>query len=270
MGLLHRYCRLLALCVLLLITAGALIGGWTTAPVYQQIHRILASVVGLLTIGLVILAWRVKAPRWVRGLSLAAVLLVLIQGALGALSVRLGLPAAVSILHACAAQSFFALTAVLATFASPSVEERLGLEDSGFPSLRGLALIAPALILAQVALGAAYRHGLLGLMPHILGALAATGFVTLVTMIVFTQYAGRVSIIRPAKRLLIITLHQVVLGVLAYVTSIISGETGGSGFLKVAVPVIHVALGALTLGASVLFAVQVRRHLVSPVVSAAL
>ena len=64
---------------------------------------------------------------------------------------------------------------------------------------------------------------------------AAPILAVLVIMIVFTQYSDHEALTKPAKRLLIITLHQVVLGVLAYVTSIITGGTGGSGFWKVAV-----------------------------------
>jgi heme a synthase len=222
--------------------------------------------IGVLTLGLLVWVWRAESRRWIRWLSLGAFLLVVLQGAMGGLAVLTGLPKSVSILHACAAQLFFGLAVALAAFTSPSWQgATLALEDTGFPPLRFAAAIVPVAVLGQTALGAAYRHGALGLMPHVVGALAVTALVLLASTIVLTQHGESRVVAKPAKRLLIITLHQVVLGVLAYVTRIITGGAGGSGFLAVVVPVAHVAVGALTMGASVLFAVQVGRHLHSPV-----
>jgi len=283
MGL-HRYCVLLAVLAFLMVLAGALVTsrdagmavpGWpspsggpsptTERLVLQQVHRTLGMLLGTLT--LVLLVWVVRAgsPRWMRWLSLGAFLLVLFQGSLGGLAVLCGLPQSVSILHASAAQLFFALSAALAAVTAPSWQgESLGLEDMGFPPLRVFASAVPLVVLAQAALGAAYRHGALGLMPHVLGALVVAGLVLLVATIVLTQYSECRALAKPAKRLLIIALHQVVLGVLAYVARIITDEAVRSSPLVVFATVAHVALGALTIGASVILAVQVWRHLHSP------
>ena len=49
-------------------------------------------------------------------------------------------------------------------------------EDSGWPSLRSLAVTASVLTLAQVALGAGFRHRAFGIMPHIVGAIIVAMF----------------------------------------------------------------------------------------------
>ncbi|HEX4413605.1 MAG TPA: COX15/CtaA family protein, partial [Lacipirellulaceae bacterium] len=46
-------------------------------------HRLLASTVGMLTIGLLVLILRNENRRWMKGLGFAALVLVILQGVLG-------------------------------------------------------------------------------------------------------------------------------------------------------------------------------------------
>src|SRR5262245_41990126 len=80
---------------------------------YEHGHRLIASTVGLLTIGLVLFLWRVEPRRWVRRLGWLALLTVVAQGVLGGLTVIYLLPDPISISHAGLAQLFFCLTVSL-------------------------------------------------------------------------------------------------------------------------------------------------------------
>src|SRR5690606_10877834 len=109
---LHRYARLLVVATLLLLGAGGMVTStnsglsvpdWPTTyghnmftyPLsgmvggifYEHGHRLIASAVGMLTIGLVLFLWRVEPRRWVRRLGWLALLAVVVQGVLGGLTV---------------------------------------------------------------------------------------------------------------------------------------------------------------------------------------
>jgi hypothetical protein len=168
------------------------------------------------------------------------------------------------VVHACLAQLSFSMAVALALFTSRGWRSDItALEDSGRPSLFSLAASLPVCVLAQVALGAAYRHSVVGLMPHLIGAVVVTGLVLAVSMIVLTQHGDHRSVAKPAKRLLVIALHQLVLGVLAYFAGIITFETDWQALLVTGFTVAHVAVGALTLAVSVALAIQVVRAVAS-------
>src|SRR6266550_341505 len=80
---------------------------------YEHSHRLVASLVGLLTIALTVVFWLRERRVWLRWLSLAALGLVILQGVLGGLRVVLLQPT-LAIVHAATAQAFFALTIGLA------------------------------------------------------------------------------------------------------------------------------------------------------------
>src|SRR3954466_4754260 len=56
---------------------------WIGGIFFEHIHRLIASVVGLLTIVLAVWLWRSETRRWLRMLGLVAVGAVLLQGILG-------------------------------------------------------------------------------------------------------------------------------------------------------------------------------------------
>src|SRR5688572_15298173 len=73
-------------------------------------HREIAMVVGLLTIVEMAWLWRTAERPAVRNLGVLLLALVLVQGALGGLTVKLRLPAVVSVAHGMLAQTFFCLS----------------------------------------------------------------------------------------------------------------------------------------------------------------
>ncbi len=278
---LHRYAMLLVVSTLFLVMAGASVTSndaglsvpdWplsygkvmppmTGGIFYEHGHRMVATTVGLLTIILVVWLWRSDERRWMKRLGLAALAGVVVQGVLGGLTVIFLLPRPVSIAHACLAQLFFSTTVAIALFTSPGWRREVRpVEDSGTPSLRSLAVAVPVVILCQLALGAAYRHKLIGLVPHVVGALVVAGIVLMTAMFVFTQFGSHRALRKSAHALAGVTVVQVFLGIAAYMSRISYVETARPEPVMVLFTVLHVAVGAMTLGSGVLFAIQVLRH----------
>src|SRR2546423_6762019 len=99
---------------------------------YEHGHRMVATTVGILTVVLAIWLARREPRRWVRRLGLLAVAAVVAQGVLGGLTVIFLLPTAVSVAHACLAQTFFCLTVAIAVVTSPCWEPWEGKRSAGY------------------------------------------------------------------------------------------------------------------------------------------
>src|SRR3954453_13049152 len=84
---------------------------------YEHSHRLMGSVVGMLSIALTIWAWKTEPRRWVRWLATGVLGAVVFQGVLGGLRVVL-VKLDLAIVHACVAQAFFCLTALCAIVTS--------------------------------------------------------------------------------------------------------------------------------------------------------
>jgi cytochrome c oxidase assembly protein subunit 15 len=223
----------------------------------------IATVVGILTIILAIWIQRTDKRSWMRKLGWAALGAVVAQGLLGGMTVLMLQPPAVSTAHACLAQLFFSMTVAIALFTSRGwQQEQAQVEDYGRPRLRTLAIIAPMLVLCQIALGAAFRHRALSLLPHILGAVVVTVAILFVAMFVLQQFGKHPTLRKAATALLAITSFQVLLGVGAYYTRAMAAELP---LAMVLTTVAHVAAGGLTLASTFVLSIQIRRNVQSPV-----
>ena len=282
---LHRYCVLLAVATLFLVVAGASVTSndaglsvpdWplsygkvmppmTGGIFYEHGHRLVASTVGLLTIVLAVWMSMSESRKWMRRLGFVALAAVVAQGILGGMTVIFMLPKAVSIAHACLAELFFSLTVALAIFTSNSwIQGPRPCEDNGWPSLRSLAILLPVTALAQVALGASYRHRLLGIVPHVLGAVVVMAFAMMVAVFVLMQYRSHVPMARTAKILLGLVTCQVFLGIAAYMSRISAMESGQRTAAMIGFTVAHVAVGASVMATSVALALWVVRDVRKP------
>ena len=126
---------------------------------WEHGHRMMATTVGMLTIGLVIYLFVRERRQWVRRLGLIALFGVIAQGLLGGLTVKLMLPLWVSSAHATLAQFFFCTVVSLAVFTSSSwMQDRPTIEEQSGLSLRYLCVAAAAAILVQLIIGATLRH----------------------------------------------------------------------------------------------------------------
>src|SRR5205823_2637314 len=126
---------------------------------WEHGHRMVATVVGLLTIALALYI-QLREPRaWVKRLGWSALGAVVAQGLLGGLTVKLNLPLAVSAAHATLAQLFFLITVSLAVVTSRRWMENdapvTGAEGS---HVRTMCVASLAVILTQLVLGATLRH----------------------------------------------------------------------------------------------------------------
>jgi len=282
---LHRFAIFTASVTLVLIVAGALVtsndaglsvpdwptsfGSYYKIPhmvggiKYEHSHRMVAEFVGLLTIILAVWTWRVEKRRWMRLLGVAALGTVIVQGILGGLTVLFFLPPIVSSAHALVAQTFFCIAVAIAVFTGRRwIEEEPRTEfDQRRPALFTLILLAIFVLYVQLFLGAMFRHHGLSWWPHIVNAGLVAIVVSWTTIRAITVYPHVDAIRRPAVAMLFLMLAQLCLGFLAFVTRVMWGKDAGQPELPMVIStVVHVAVGALLLAATIVLAIQVWRH----------
>src|SRR5262249_15110711 len=154
-----------------------------------------------------------------------ALALVIAQGILGGLTVKMFLPWYVSTAHATMAQAFFSITVVLALFTSRPwleaiPEPRIDHRVSG---MRTLSVLTTASILLQLILGAAFRHSGLRLLPHVISAVVVTALILWTSARVLLDREMAPAARRPANWMLFLLLLQLCLGVAAYMTHVVWG-----------------------------------------------
>ena len=141
---------------------------WVGGIFYEHVHRLAASVVGLLTLGLTTWILLTETRKWVKVLGIAAAAAVVIQGLLGGLRV-VELWAWMGIFHACLAQAFLALVCVIALvnsrwwFVLGETDNRSADARAATKGLGKVLLVLAHLIFLQLALGATMRHAHAGL-----------------------------------------------------------------------------------------------------------
>jgi len=269
---LHRFAVFTAGCTFLLLIAGALVTSndaglavpdWPLSYgslwppmvggiMYEHGHRMIATLVGILTIVLAVWAWRRESRPWVRNLAWAALALVVAQGVLGGITVKFLLPPPVSSAHATLAELFFITIVSLAVFTSRWWLSALPqLEDRGSPSLHALTVWTSVLILLQIVLGAAFRHNAFGIIPHIIGAVIVTGMVFWTVLVVARRFREVKDLRRAARYLEILLGTQLVLGGVAYWAVLAARDAIQPTPAYVTITVAHVAVGALTFASSV-------------------
>lgn len=289
---LHRFALLVASATFVLILAGALVtsnGAGLAVPdwplsfgrlhppmgmiggvFYEHGHRMIATAVGLLTIGLNIYLWRREPRRWVRRLGLLALGAVVLQGLLGGLTVLLLLPLPVSTAHASLAQIFFCLTVSIAVFTAPGWRAGRELfDDAGAFPLPTWFAAATAAVFVQLVLGAALRHSASWdehlptelVIAHATGAVVVTLVLGGGVAAALRRHKGVTYLARPARLAGALLILQLALGVLSYLARLRSpGEPQPLGPM-VGVTVAHVATGALLLAVTLVLTLRAFRVL---------
>jgi len=132
---------------------------------YEHTHRMLASIVGLLTLILTVWLLRVKSmPVWVRRLGIIAFVAVVLQGVLGGLTVKFFLPVWLSTFHGVLAQTFFLIVILIAYTLSVERNRRWKVEEESYdPLFMRLTIILLAMIYIQLIIGNLMRHAQAGL-----------------------------------------------------------------------------------------------------------
>ena len=292
---LHRFAVLTAAATFCLIVAGGLVTStesglsvpdWPTTygqnmfafPLskmvggirFEHTHRLIASTVGLLTVILAVWLARREPRRSVRRLGYFALGAVIAQGLLGGLTVILLLPPAISVAHACLAQTFFCLTVAIAVVTSRRWKDRapasVRAAYAADPVARIVA-VTGAVVFLQLLAGAVMRHMKAGLaipdfplalgrivppltafpvavhFAHRVGALVVAAFVALCVVRAFRS--GRPGAERAAVWLAALVLLQITLGA----ATVLTGKA-------VIMTTAHVAMGALLLGSTVAFGIS--------------
>jgi len=268
----HRYAIFLAVCTFILLIAGALVTsneaalsvpdwplsyGTLTPPMvggirYEHTHRVIAALVGLLTIGLAVLLWRKDQRKWLRNLGFAAIGVVVAQGVLGGLTVLLYLHYGMPVAHACLAQIFFGAVVSLAVFTSRWWTSELPqLEDHGSPSIHTLATLNAVVIFLQVVLGAGFRHRDIPIWPHAAGALVVLATVTWTAIALRKRFEGSREMSRARILLHAIFGTQFLLGIGAWWSRITTADAPQPMPVMVSLTVIHTVVGALLFALSV-------------------
>ena len=228
---------------------------------YEHSHRLLGSVVGLLTVALAAALW----PRGgrLRALGIVAVVAVIAQGVVGGLRVVL-LTDGLAMVHGPLAQGFFALVVAIALITSERMAQPAPALDGG---TRGLTLAAALLVYVQIVFGALLTHaGRIDL--HLVGALAVFALVPVVTARL--RRTGDAVAAPAARALLLLLAVQLLLGVGAYLVRFSTIWIPGGQLTMLALPVAHRLTGGLILAAGVILAVRVMtgsRSATAPVVS---
>ena len=123
----------------------------------EHSHRLLATLVGMITIAVVVLVQR-GAQHELRKWAWGALALVLFQGTLGGITVLLKLPTLVSTAHLATSMAFFCVLLVLAVRTMPSaLGMACNLDDEAQRALLWL-LVAGGLVYLQMIVGALVRH----------------------------------------------------------------------------------------------------------------
>ncbi|HKP13924.1 MAG TPA: COX15/CtaA family protein [Blastocatellia bacterium] len=308
---LHLFAIFVAILTVVLLLAGALVtsneagdsvpdwplsfGRWLIASDrfqsgvrYEYSHRFIAGAVGFATFILALWAWFGDHRKRVRRFALLIFVGVVAQGVLGGLRVLLvssGLlntdvaKPLIAVPHALIAQSFFGSIVAIAVFTSRGWFAAHGPKpDAGGVALRRLTAWSLGVVLAQLVLGAGFRHGAFGLLPHALGAVAVATMVAWTALATLRRHGDDRYLARPARLLVVLLVTQLTLGVLAYITRMsVAGRplAGVADFFArmtiaplssltlqqpvepmISLTAAHLVVGALTLAALVVLALR--------------
>lgn len=231
---------------------------------YEHSHRLMGSLVGLLTISLFIM-FLFKDPRaWIKWLGFVALIAVCIQGVLGGLRVT-EVNLNFAIMHACLAQAFFALLCGICWFTSRDWYEgdeqnsNFSENDSG-KKLRRLSLITTALIYAQIVFGAILRHTGSRLDAHLLFAFLVALHVFLLARRFFSRGEENQKIGQSLPLILIGLLAlQLILGTGAFIFRLTAIGDTTSPLLTDIVTTSHLAFGSLMLISSFVLTLKIYR-----------
>lgn len=196
-------------------------------------HRLLASTAGLVAIALVVVTYRSEPRRSVRWLAVAILLLVIFQGVLGGLRVRLD-ARVLAKLHGCVGPAFFAAVVAYCVVTSrwwwrQTVGGSGRSSDEPAVKASGLvywSMLMLAMSFGQLVLGAFVRHISVSSLPSVYRSLVVMHMVTAAVLVLGTlvqwgvlrlaRFRG-LGVRGSANALMGLILVQVFLGVCTWV-----------------------------------------------------
>lgn len=242
--------------------------GWWRVPAYlaEHGHRLIASLVGILTVVLAAWTWWADPRAWMRKVGVGAVVLVVAQGILGGLRV-LWVSLDLALLHACVAQLFFAVLVAMTLFVTATWREGKGVlpQTEAARRLRRWSYATAVVIYLQIVLGAFLRHpgagmsgGLTAL--HVTGAFVVVGAV-LGIFVLAEKHFESIPTVRHTAWVLLGTMGlQFALGLASLLLTLYEPSGEGSIVAYVLLTVAHLVMGAVLFGASIVMALLASRR----------
>ena len=278
---LYRYALLVAVAILYVLMTGAAVTNQLAlaspdavplaaatvdgaALALLSTHRVAAEAASVLV--LLLAAWITFAGRPGKAMQLAwLAVAVVIAGALAG-SPGAPLSSAIGAFHAFLGPTLFSLLIANATFLWPGWEKPpVQIEDKGWPSLKGLARATVVLLVLQIALGASFRHDVMSVLWHILGAFLVI-LIGLGLTVCITQAPGCETLRPPVITLAVLLGVQVALGL----TLISITQPAKHPALVLYSTAAHVLTGSATLAGSIVSAMRIWRIVKRPDSAAAI
>ncbi len=248
-------------------------------------HRLLGATVGLLTIALLVSLWQSDNRRWMHWVGCAALALVIFQGILGGMRVRMD-ERTLALLHGCTGPLFFALATAIVVFTSRGwLNESPPKESDYSAGLHRLAVVTCLLAYLQIVLGAILRHIPIVTDPMtfalaVKGHLIVAGLLAIHVGLEMWRVLCRFRGIRPLRNAAIalgcLLTAQIALGAGTWLVkyavpywatrwvSINTQAIQDGGWLQTHIITAHVAVGSLILVTSLVLALKSFRMLVAP------
>jgi cytochrome c oxidase assembly protein subunit 15 len=269
----HRFAVFSVGWTVLLLIAGALVtsndaalsvpdwpksfGTWTPPMVggvfYEHSHRVIAGVLGLLTLILAICIWVKEERRWLRWFAVIAVGGIVAQAILGGQVVIQLLHYWLPVIHACFAQIMFGALLSIAVFTSKWwTADRPQLDNRGSPSIHSLAVLNAGVIFLQVFLGAGFRHKEIPIWPHAAGSLAVLATVLWTAVVLRKRFESSRELTKMRILLHSVFGLQFLLGIGAYWSRLATAEAPQPMRTMIVLTVTHTVVGAVLFAVSIL------------------
>lgn len=217
---------------------------------WEHGHRMIAGTVGILTLILAISIQRAEDRGWIKKLGWIALGAVAAQAILGGLTVKLMLPDAISILHACLAQTFFCVIISITYFLSSRFQS--GIKQSQVFSKPTLFFMTSGFIYLQLILGAVVRHTHHYIPLHVVNAFLVLIHITLASGRINRLYYSDALMRRAGMTISLMTVIQFFLGIGSYVFKYVLERSYAPSTGEVILTAAHQTTGALILGISIL------------------
>ncbi len=228
---------------------------------YEHAHRLFGSLVGLTTVAFAAYAQIFDGRRWLKRLSLLAVVLVIAQGILGGLRVtgRFTWSASadatapniyLAVIHGVFGQLFFALMVTIAVCATAAWKHARPTISASAGTDRALAWVLLGSLLAQLGLGAALRHLDAALLVHV----TVGGLLLPLAIVAGVRSLDPAPELAPLRRsawtMIALVFLQVLLGAGALVATRLLDQGPTPGTMGVVLATAHQATGALVLASA--------------------
>jgi cytochrome c oxidase assembly protein subunit 15 len=240
-------------------------------------HRLLGMTAGILAIALVSVVFSVDRRPLLRVAAVGALVLVIVQGALGGARVLFD-ERLVAMVHGCIGPLFFAYLAALVVITSRWWQSATRLETLAGQQFARAACLTAGLAYAQLVLGAIVRHVPLAASPQVFRAALALHLVVAAALIIQTAWTAwqartlaRATGAASAHWICLLVALQVALGAATYVVKFswpawMEGYSFAAGYViqerslgQSLIITAHVANGSLILFAAVFAAMRAAR-----------